>query len=62
VQISELSKVPPEVDPFDVLNDGKATIDGQSASHSLRFRRNDYFVLEGFDAHHSKGNVVSTAR
>jgi hypothetical protein len=40
------------------LNDGKVTIDGQSVNNPVRLRRNDYFVLEGFNAHHSKGSVI----
>jgi hypothetical protein len=44
------------------LNDGKATIDGQSVNSPVRLRRNDHFVLEGFNAHHSKGIVVELLR
>jgi hypothetical protein len=40
------------------LNDGKVTIDGQSVNNPVHLRRNDYFVLEGFNAHHSKGSVI----
>jgi hypothetical protein len=40
------------------LNDGKVTIDGQSINNPVRLRRNDYFVIEGFNAHHSKSSVV----
>ena len=40
------------------LNDGKVTINGQSANQPVKLYYNDYFVLEGFNAHHSNGGVV----
>ncbi len=40
------------------LNDGKASIDGRSVNEPVRLRHNDYFVLEGFNAHHSKSTVI----
>jgi hypothetical protein len=43
------------------LNDGKVTIDGQSTYLPVLLKYNDYFVLEGFNAHASAGNVVSLA-
>ena len=44
------------------LNDGAVTISGQSTHYPVRLRRNDYFVLEGFNAHDSKGTVVEISR
>ena len=44
------------------LNDGKATIDGQSVNRPVFLRNNDYFILEGFNAHHSKSTVVELSR
>jgi hypothetical protein len=44
------------------LNDGKATIDGQSINYPVRLRNNDYLILEGFNAHHSKDSVVELSR
>ena len=44
------------------LNDGKATIDGQGINYPVKLRNNDYFVLEGFNAHHSKEGVVELSR
>ncbi len=44
------------------LNDGKATINGQSFNFPVRLRDNDHFVLEGFNAHQSKGSVVELSR
>ena len=40
------------------LNDGKVTIDGQSVNNPVHLRRNNYFVLEGFNAHHGKSSVI----
>jgi hypothetical protein len=40
------------------LNDGKVTINGQSAKQPVSLNYNDYFVLEGFNAHHSNRGVV----
>jgi hypothetical protein len=41
------------------LNDGKTTINGQGSYLPVLLKYNDYFVLEGFNAHASAGNVVS---
>ncbi|WP_447979331.1 LEPR-XLL domain-containing protein [Candidatus Nitrospira bockiana] len=35
------------------LNDGKVTIDGQDVRQPVRLYNNDYFILEGFNAHSS---------
>jgi hypothetical protein len=40
------------------LNDGKATINGRSVNGTVVLRENDYFVIEGINAHHSSGSVV----
>lgn len=40
------------------LNEGMVEIDGESQRAPMRLRHNDYFVLEGFNAHHSSGSVV----
>lgn len=44
------------------LNDGAVTISGEAAHYPVRLRRNDYFVLEGFNARDSKGSVVEISR
>lgn len=44
------------------LHDGAVTISGRSTHFPVRLRRNDYFVLEGFNAHDSKGTVVELSR
>ena len=41
------------------LNDGKVTINGQATLYPVLLSYNNYFVLEGFNAHHGKGSVVS---
>lgn len=41
------------------LNDGKATIDGQYSNMPVNLISNDYFVLEGFNAHSSSGTVIN---
>ncbi len=43
------------------LNDGKVTINGQGSYMPVLLQYNDYFVLEGFNARSSVGNVVSLA-
>ncbi|HWP58316.1 MAG TPA: hypothetical protein VNL14_10540 [Candidatus Acidoferrales bacterium] len=44
------------------MNDGKVTIDGQGRFYPVRLRQNDYFVLEGFNAHDSDGTVIALER
>ncbi|MPZ76506.1 MAG: hypothetical protein GEU77_08270 [Deltaproteobacteria bacterium] len=41
------------------LNDGKVTINGQGSLMPVRLYRNNYFVLEGFNALDSKNSVVA---
>jgi hypothetical protein len=41
------------------LNDGKATINGQDQNVPVRLQNNNYFVLEGFNAHNSASSVVT---
>jgi hypothetical protein len=41
------------------LNDGKVTIDGQGTSTPVRLYKNNYFVLEGFNARDSKESVIA---
>jgi hypothetical protein len=41
------------------LNDGKVTINGQGRSRPVLLILNDYFVLEGFNAHSSSEAVVT---
>jgi hypothetical protein len=41
------------------LNDGKVTINGQGTLTPVRLYYNNYFVLEGFNAHHSNWLVIS---
>lgn len=43
-------------------NDGKVTIDGQGKHRTVALNRNDWFVLEGFNAHDSKATVVNISR
>ncbi|MPZ75678.1 MAG: hypothetical protein GEU77_04080 [Deltaproteobacteria bacterium] len=40
------------------LNDGKVTINGLGSSRPVRLYYNSYFVLEGFNARNSVGNVI----
>jgi hypothetical protein len=40
------------------LNDGKVTINGQGSLNPVLLSYNNYFVLEGFNAHHGKASVV----
>ena len=40
------------------LNDGGARINGQDVGSPVYLRRNDYFVIEGINAHNSKRAVV----
>ena len=40
------------------LNDGKVTLNGQYLNEPVKLYNNDYFVLEGFNAHSSKVSVV----
>ena len=40
------------------LNDGQVTINGQGENGPVLLNRNNYFVLEGFNAHHSSDNSV----
>jgi hypothetical protein len=44
------------------LNDGKVSINGESVNQPVHLRQNDYFVLEGFNAHHSKNTVIELSR
>jgi hypothetical protein len=44
------------------LNDGKATINGQGRSRPVLLNLNNYFVLEGFNAHSSNESVVRIVR
>ena len=44
------------------LNDGKASIDGQDVRRPVYIRYNDYFVLEGFNAHSSNAAVIEVLR
>jgi hypothetical protein len=41
------------------LNDGKVTINGQGIFTPVRLYKNNYFVLEGFNARNSKDSVVA---
>jgi hypothetical protein len=41
------------------LNDGKVTINGEGDYTPVRLYRNNYFVLEGFNARNSKNSVVA---
>lgn len=43
------------------LNDGKVTIDGEGVRPPIRLRNNSWFVVEGVNAHHSGGSVVSVS-
>jgi len=43
-------------------NDGGATIDGQSARVPVALYRNDWFVVEGINAHSSRATVVNIMR
>jgi hypothetical protein len=43
------------------LNDGKVTIDGQHRNTPVHLDHNEYFVLEGFNAHSSNGSVINIA-
>ena len=40
------------------LNDGKVRINGGGVRNPVSLKNNDYFVLEGFDAHNSSGTVI----
>ena len=46
-------------DPISIkaLHDGKATIDGQGQRNTVVLFKNDYFILEGFNAHSSGGRI-----
>ncbi|RMF83095.1 MAG: hypothetical protein D6736_22110 [Nitrospinota bacterium] len=44
------------------LNDGKVTIDGERVRRPVRLYYNDYFILEGFNAHSSNASVVELSR
>jgi len=44
------------------LNDGGARIDGEGVRRPVLLNYNDYFVLEGFNAHSSSGTVVAINR
>jgi hypothetical protein len=44
------------------LNDGKVRIDGGGVRIPVKLYYNDYFVLEGFDAHNSSAGVISIGR
>jgi hypothetical protein len=44
------------------LTDGKVVIDGQSVHEPVRLLDNDYFVLEGFDAHSSNKSVIKIGK
>ncbi|MEX0804355.1 MAG: hypothetical protein WD688_13710 [Candidatus Binatia bacterium] len=41
------------------LNDGKVTLNGQYINEPVKLYNNDYFVLEGFNAHSSKVSIVN---
>ena len=44
------------------LNDGKVTLDGQFDHRPVFLDRNDWFVIEGMNAHSSSNNVVALFR
>lgn len=43
-------------------NDSKATLDGQTRNNPVLLRENDWFVVEGINAHHAKATVVEVSR
>ena len=43
------------------LNDGAVRIDGQGVNFPVSLLQNSYFVLEGFDANASAGDVIHTS-
>jgi len=43
-------------------NDGKVTLDGRGTERPAALSGNDWFVLEGFNAHHAKSTVVELGR
>jgi hypothetical protein len=40
------------------LNDGEAIIDGQDSNQTVELCNNDYFVIQGIDAHNSSGPTI----
>ncbi|HUT94106.1 MAG TPA: chondroitinase-B domain-containing protein [Thermoguttaceae bacterium] len=43
-------------------NDGQVTLDGQGRANPVMLRGNDWFVVEGINAHHAKATVVEISR
>jgi hypothetical protein len=43
-------------------NDGQVTLDGQKWNNPVLLRENDWFVVEGINAHHAKATVVEVSR
>ncbi len=44
------------------MNDGKVTIDGEDVNNPVHLYKNDWFVVEGLNAHSSKSTVVGISR
>ncbi len=44
------------------FNDGKATLNGEGAREPVKLKYNNWFVLEGFNAHDSSGYVLKLSR
>lgn len=44
------------------MNDGKVTIDGESVNNPVRLYHNNWFIVEGLNAHSSRSTVVEVSR
>lgn len=44
------------------MNDGKVTIDGENVNHPVRLYHNDWFIVEGLNAHSARSTVVEISR
>jgi hypothetical protein len=44
------------------MNDGEVTIDGENMNNPVRIYHNDWFVVEGLNAHSAKSTVVLVSR
>jgi len=44
------------------MNDGKVTIDGESVNNPVRLYHNNWFIVEGLNAHSSRATVVEVSR
>ena len=57
-----LSGVPGNPITVRAFNDGKATLNGEGARQPVKLRFNNWFVLEGFNAHDSSYYVLELSR